>query len=148
MYLVIAPLSARWPISTYFVHDPAFCYSIWSPIYKIYWELRPLCVQIIHNDSKNIHVSRRLLRLSWDGVSETISSTGATGYVGGDALYALQKAHPEHEYTALVRNSDSGAQIASVFPKVRLVYGTLDDSDLLEEESAMADVIIRKYFFW
>ncbi|KAI5245573.1 NAD(P)-binding protein [Aureobasidium subglaciale] len=67
--------------------------------------------------------------------------TGATGYIGGDALYAIVKAHPEYEITALVRNSDKGAQVAVDYPKVRLVYGDLDSSDLIEEESQKADVV-------
>jgi uncharacterized protein YbjT (DUF2867 family) len=70
--------------------------------------------------------------------------TGATGYVGGDALYAIVKAHPEYEITALVRNSDKGAQVAVDYPKVKLVYGDLDSTDLLEEESKKADVVCSK----
>ncbi|KUJ16152.1 NAD(P)-binding protein [Mollisia scopiformis] len=69
--------------------------------------------------------------------------TGVTGYIGGDALYALEKAHPDYEYTAIVRNSDKGAPVAAVYPKIRLVYGTLDDSELIEEESARADIVIH-----
>jgi hypothetical protein len=33
-------------------------------------------------------------------------STGATGYIGGDTLYALYNKHPEYEYTALVRTGE------------------------------------------
>jgi N-acetyl-gamma-glutamylphosphate reductase len=73
-------------------------------------------------------------------------STGATGYIGGDILYALEKAHPEYEYSALVRDSDKGAPVAAAFPKTRLVYGGLDDSQLLEDEAARADIVIRKQF--
>lgn len=69
--------------------------------------------------------------------------TGATGYIGGDALHAIVKAHPEYEITALVRNTDKGAQVAAEYPKVKLVYGDLDSSDLLEEESKKADVVCR-----
>ncbi|TVY47656.1 hypothetical protein LOCC1_G001798 [Lachnellula occidentalis] len=69
--------------------------------------------------------------------------TGVTGYIGGDALYALEKAHPEYEYTALVRNSDKGAPVAAAYPKIRLVYGTLDDAELLEKESASADIVLH-----
>ena len=67
--------------------------------------------------------------------------TGATGYIGGDALYAIAKAHPEYEITALVRNSDKGAKVAQEYPKVRLVYGGLDDAELLEKEAAAADIV-------
>jgi uncharacterized protein YbjT (DUF2867 family) len=70
-------------------------------------------------------------------------STGATGYIGGDALYALHEAHPEYEYSALVRDSDKGAPVAAAFPKIRLVYGTLDDASILEEEAARADIVLR-----
>ncbi|KAI4855647.1 NAD(P)-binding protein [Aureobasidium sp. EXF-8846] len=66
---------------------------------------------------------------------------GVTGYIGGDALHAIVKAHPEYEITALVRNTDRGAQVAAEYPKVVLVYGDLDSSDLLEKESKKADVV-------
>ncbi|KAG0652551.1 Aurachin B dehydrogenase [Hyphodiscus hymeniophilus] len=69
--------------------------------------------------------------------------TGATGYIGGDALYALYKKYPDFEYTALVRNSDSGAKVAAEYPKIHLVYGTLEDSDVLEAEAAKADIVIH-----
>lgn len=72
-------------------------------------------------------------------------STGATGYIGGDALYALYQAHPDWEYTALVRNSDKGAVVAAKYPKIRLIYATLEDSALLMEESAKADIVLRIY---
>ena len=60
-------------------------------------------------------------------------------------MYALNKKFPDFEYTALVRNSDSGAKVAAEYPKIRLVYGTLEDSAVLEEESAKADIVIRMY---
>lgn len=67
--------------------------------------------------------------------------TGVTGYIGGDALYAIIQAHPEYDITALVRNSDKGALVAKVYPKIKLVYGDLDSADLLVEESAKADIV-------
>ncbi|KAK2627743.1 hypothetical protein QTJ16_002389 [Diplocarpon rosae] len=69
--------------------------------------------------------------------------TGSTGYIGGDVLYTLEKAHPEYEVTALARNSDRGAIVAAAYPKIRIVYGTLEDSKLLEEESSKADIVIH-----
>ena len=69
--------------------------------------------------------------------------TGATGYIGGDALYQLLQRHPnEYDVTALVRNSDKGAQIASQYPSIRLVYGGLDDENILEEEARRADIVL------
>ncbi|TGO20542.1 hypothetical protein BPAE_0287g00110 [Botrytis paeoniae] len=69
--------------------------------------------------------------------------TGSTGYIGGDAFYTLYNAHPDWEFTALVRNSDRGAPVAAAFPKVHLVYGSLEDTSILEEEAAKADVVLH-----
>lgn len=72
-------------------------------------------------------------------------STGATGYIAGDALNALYQAHPEYEYSCLVRTKEKGEKVTSAYPKVRIVLGGLDDSELIEEEAAKADVVLRKY---
>lgn len=69
--------------------------------------------------------------------------TGATGYIGGDALYAVANTYPDLEITALVRNSDKGAKVAAQYPKIRLVYGTLDSSDLLSTEASNADIVLH-----
>ncbi|CAL3962818.1 unnamed protein product [Diplocarpon coronariae] len=69
--------------------------------------------------------------------------TGTTGYIGGDVLYALEKAHSEYEVTALVRNSDSAAKVAAAYPRIRFVYGSLEDSTLLEDASSKADIVIH-----
>ncbi|KAF2463737.1 NAD dependent epimerase/dehydratase family protein [Lindgomyces ingoldianus] len=69
--------------------------------------------------------------------------TGATGYIGGDALYAIANAHPELEITALVRNSDKGAKVASQYSKIRLVYGDLDSTDILTTEASKANVVLH-----
>lgn len=55
----------------------------------------------------------------------------------------LYKAHPEYSYTAVVRNSEKGAPVAARFPEIRLVYGDMDSSDLIEEESANADIVLH-----
>ncbi|OJD34770.1 nucleoside-diphosphate-sugar epimerase [Diplodia corticola] len=75
------------------------------------------------------------------GQTDQNNSLGVTGYIGGDALHAISKAHPEFEWTCLVRNSDKGALVAAQYPKVRLVYGDLDSSDLIAEEAAKADIV-------
>lgn len=66
-----------------------------------------------------------------------------TGYIAGDATHALYNAHPEYEYTALVRTQDKADLVKKAFPKIRTVLGNLDDSDLLEEEAAKADIVLR-----
>ena len=64
-----------------------------------------------------------------------------TGYIGGDAIYAIAKAHPEYDITCLVRNSDKGATVASQHPSIKLVYGDLDKVELIEEEAKRADIV-------
>jgi nucleoside-diphosphate-sugar epimerase len=73
----------------------------------------------------------------------TSRSTGATGYIGGDALYAVASSYPDLEITAMVRNSDKGAKVASQYAKVRLVYGDLDSIDLITKEAAAADIVLH-----
>lgn len=69
--------------------------------------------------------------------------TGITGYIGGDVFFALSKAHSDFEYSALVRTEDRARTITEVYPAVRIVLGSLDDSELLEEEASKADIVIR-----
>ena len=44
----------------------------------------------------------------------------------------------------MVRNSEKGALIAAQYPKVRLVYGDLDATELLEEEAKNTDIVLRQ----
>jgi nucleoside-diphosphate-sugar epimerase len=73
----------------------------------------------------------------------TVHSTGATGYIGGDALYAVVNTYPDLNITALVRNSDKGAKVAAQYAKIRLVYGDLDSTDLITKEVADADIVLH-----
>ncbi|KAK2027499.1 NAD(P)-binding protein [Colletotrichum zoysiae] len=69
--------------------------------------------------------------------------TGATGYIGGDALYHLYQKHPEFEYALLVRSEDKANKVVEKYPTARIVLGGLDDSETLEREAAWADVVIH-----
>ena len=71
-----------------------------------------------------------------------IFATGVTGYIGGDALFTIANTHPEYEITCLVRNSEKGALVAKDYPKFKLIYGDLDKTDLIEEESKKADIVL------
>lgn len=73
----------------------------------------------------------------------TLFMTGATGFIGGDFLALVSEKHPEWDITALVRNSDKGATVAQAYPKVKLVYGDLDSTELLAEESSKADIVMH-----
>lgn len=57
----------------------------------------------------------------------------------------LQIAHPEYEFTVLLRNKEKADQVVNAYPKVRVVLGDLDSSALLEEEARKADVVVRKF---
>ena len=46
----------------------------------------------------------------------------------------------------LVRTEEKGEQVKKVFPNARIVLGDLDDSALLEEEAAKADIVLRTPF--
>lgn len=70
--------------------------------------------------------------------------TGATGYIGGDALYQLYQKHPEFEYALLIRTQEKADKVLEKYPKARVVIGGLDDSETLEREAAWADVVLRK----
>lgn len=70
-------------------------------------------------------------------------STGASGYIGGDVLYALKSAHPEYDCTVLLRDASKATTVSKAYPDVRVVQGDLDSADLIEEEARRADVVVR-----
>jgi uncharacterized protein YbjT (DUF2867 family) len=71
--------------------------------------------------------------------------TGVTGLIGGDFLHILTKKYPSWSIAALVRDSQKAALIAIHYPQVEVVFGTLDDAELLERESARADVVLSTF---
>ena len=73
-------------------------------------------------------------------------STGVTGYIAGDALHALYSEHPDYEYACLVRSKEKAEAVKQAFPNLRIVLGGLDDSEILEEEAAKADIVLRTTF--
>lgn len=71
--------------------------------------------------------------------------TGATGYIGGDALYHLHGKRPDFEFALLIRSEEKAKKVLASYPKARAVIGGLDDSETIEREAAWADIVIRKY---
>lgn len=67
-----------------------------------------------------------------------------TGYIAGDALYELYEKHPDYEYAALVRTQEKADIVKKAFPNVRIVLGGNDDSEILKEEAANADIVLRE----
>ncbi|KAL4881756.1 hypothetical protein BJY04DRAFT_217823 [Aspergillus karnatakaensis] len=69
--------------------------------------------------------------------------TGITGYIGGDAFHVLEKAHPDHEFSALIRTEEKAKYVKDLYPNVRAVIGDLEDSEKIEKEAAWADVVLH-----
>ncbi|PWY82673.1 NAD(P)-binding protein [Aspergillus eucalypticola CBS 122712] len=69
--------------------------------------------------------------------------TGATGYIGGDVLYALTQAFASCKITALVRSKKKASLITSRFPSVTPVIGDLDSAAQIASEVSEADVVLH-----
>lgn len=65
--------------------------------------------------------------------------------MGGDFLALLHETHPEWaaSITYLVRDQARAESLKNTYPNLRLVYGTLDDAKILENEAAMADIVLH-----
>ncbi|ODV67410.1 NAD(P)-binding protein [Hyphopichia burtonii NRRL Y-1933] len=77
---------------------------------------------------------------------ENVFITGATGYIGGEALYQLlnNKEGRKFNITALVRNeAKSEKLLKATNHQVSTVIGTLDDTELFKEQILKNDVIIN-----
>lgn len=61
-------------------------------------------------------------------------------------MYALNQKHPDYEYSVLVRTQEKADIVKKAFPNVRIVLGGNDDSDIIKEEAAKADIVLRKSF--
>lgn len=72
--------------------------------------------------------------------------TGATGYIGGDALFHLSQKYPDLDFALLVRSEAKAKTVQAKYPKARIVLGSLEDSDTIRREAAWADVVFRE--FW
>ncbi|KAL4731024.1 hypothetical protein ACLX1H_003066 [Fusarium chlamydosporum] len=75
--------------------------------------------------------------------SKNVFITGTTGFIGGDAFYALTKAQPSWKYTVLVRSEDKGKEVQRQYPEVKLAIGSLDDSEVIKKAASEADIVIR-----
>ncbi|KAB8074225.1 hypothetical protein BDV29DRAFT_156828 [Aspergillus leporis] len=68
---------------------------------------------------------------------------GATGYIGGDVLYALTQACRTSEISALVRNENRASLTTNKFPSVTPVIGALDSTTQITNEVPKADVFLH-----
>ncbi|KAM0421357.1 hypothetical protein ACHAPT_010892 [Fusarium lateritium] len=69
--------------------------------------------------------------------------TGATGYIGGDLLHLLTKSHPEYQVRVLIRDAAKGEAVSKEFNQVEVVYGGLDDAEIIAREAKAADVVLN-----
>lgn len=68
-----------------------------------------------------------------------------TGYIGGDALHQIHTEHGDDlDYALLVRSEAKAEQVKNAFPSAHIVLGDLDNSKLLEDEAAKANIVLRK----
>lgn len=65
--------------------------------------------------------------------------------MGGDVLHGLLKAHPAYasSITCLVRDQNRGQDLREHYPELKIVYGTLDDSSVIEAEVAKAEIVLN-----
>ncbi|KAE8142466.1 NAD(P)-binding protein [Aspergillus pseudotamarii] len=69
--------------------------------------------------------------------------TGATGYIGGDVLFALTQAFRTSNISALVRSESRASQLTKTFPSVTPVIGDLDSTAKITSEASEADVVLH-----
>ncbi|KAL2802075.1 hypothetical protein BJX63DRAFT_415979 [Aspergillus granulosus] len=69
--------------------------------------------------------------------------TGITGYIGGDVFHHLEQQHSDFEFAALIRTKEKAEYVQGLYPKLRVVLGSNDDSEILTTESAWADIVIH-----
>lgn len=55
--------------------------------------------------------------------------------------------HPDLDVTILARTSDKAAPMTARYPTIHVVLGDLDSSLVIEEQSALADIVFSKYHF-
>lgn len=71
--------------------------------------------------------------------------TGATGYIGGDALFHFYHEYPDLDLALLVRSEGKAKTVQAKYPKARIVLGSLEDSDIIRREAAWADIVFREF---
>ncbi len=57
----------------------------------------------------------------------------------------VYKAHPDYDYTLLVRDEKRGEPIQAKYPTVKFVYASLENSDAVRGAAAAADIVIREF---
>lgn len=74
--------------------------------------------------------------------TDVVCRLGATGFVGGQVLQELVRKYPEFQISALVRDAKAAETISSAFPSVNVIFGSLDDSNIVADEASRASVVL------
>jgi uncharacterized protein YbjT (DUF2867 family) len=77
-------------------------------------------------------------------VANLNTSTGATGYVGGQVLHALQQSNTKYDISVLVRDAEKASKVSAAYRQVCIVLADLDNSKVIEDEARKANVVIRE----
>lgn len=67
--------------------------------------------------------------------------TGGTGYIGGSVLHTLSTAHPEWNFTVLLRKTPEA--FASTYPAIKVIQGDYDSSELIAAAAQDADIVVH-----
>ncbi|PPJ52871.1 hypothetical protein CBER1_11202 [Cercospora berteroae] len=68
--------------------------------------------------------------------------TGTTGYVGGTVLDTPYNAHPEYNFTAILRK-DPPSNFKSKYPNVKVIKGSYDDAEILQSAAKDVDIVVH-----
>lgn len=74
-------------------------------------------------------------------LSNHISSTGGTGYIGGSVLHTIATTRPEYQLTVLLRRIPPSFQ--TTYPNITIITGDYDSTSLLTSHAAASDVVIH-----
>jgi 1-deoxy-D-xylulose 5-phosphate reductoisomerase len=67
---------------------------------------------------------------------------GATGFVGATVFDLIYAKHPEYRFTALVRSNEKATDLINRYPLVHVIIGDANNTDLIQKESAKANIVI------
>lgn len=72
-----------------------------------------------------------------------VLTTGTTGYIGGDAAYAIYSKHKNHKYVHYGRNAESLVKVQQQLPGSEIIVGALEDVKKLSDAAYNADIVLR-----
>ncbi|KAK4184943.1 hypothetical protein QBC35DRAFT_454755 [Podospora australis] len=74
---------------------------------------------------------------------ERVLCIGASGHIGAAVLDLVKKTYPNLDITALVRSHADGKHLEATYTGVKMIQGSLDDLELIEQEAAASQLVIN-----